>query len=69
MAMRGVPELKASGRGWFRSGMIELAVGQPIQFGPLETEAAITARLHEEVEKLLEVQGSGVGDQGSESPR
>jgi long-chain acyl-CoA synthetase len=69
MAMRGARELKASGRGWFRSGMIELAVGQPIQFGPLETEAAITARLHEEVEKLLEVQGSGVGDQGSESPR
>jgi long-chain acyl-CoA synthetase len=54
MAMRGVRELKASGRGWFRSGMIELAVGQPIRFGPLETEAAITARLHKEVEKLLE---------------
>jgi long-chain acyl-CoA synthetase len=69
MAMRGVPELKASGRGWFRFGMIELVVGQPIRFGPLETEAAITARLHEEVEKLLEVQGSGVRDQGAESPR
>jgi long-chain acyl-CoA synthetase len=54
MAMRGVRELKASGRGWFRSGMIELVLGQPIRFGPLETEAAITARLHEEVEKLLE---------------
>jgi long-chain acyl-CoA synthetase len=54
MAMRGVRELKASGRSWFRSGMIELVVGQPVRFGPLETEASITARLHEEVEKLLE---------------
>jgi long-chain acyl-CoA synthetase len=54
MAMRGVRELKASGRSWFRSGMIELVVGLPIRFSPLETEAAITARLHKEVEKLLE---------------
>ena len=69
MAMRGVRELRASGRSWFRSGMIELRVGQPIRFGPLETEAAITARLHEEVEKLLEKQGTGNRDQGSESPR
>ena len=69
MAMCGVRELKTSGRGWFRSGMIELVIGQPIRFGPLETEAAITARLHDEVEKLLEMQGTGIREQGSESPR
>jgi long-chain acyl-CoA synthetase len=54
MAMRGVRELKASGRSWFRSGMIELVVGQPIRFFPTDSEASITARLHAEVEKLLQ---------------
>jgi long-chain acyl-CoA synthetase len=61
VALRGLGELKAEGRGWFRSGSIEVRVGQPIRFAPEETEAAITARLHEEVEKLL----TGVRDQGS----
>jgi hypothetical protein len=28
-------------------------VGEPIRFAPEETEAAITARLHAEVERLL----------------
>jgi long-chain acyl-CoA synthetase len=65
VAMRGVGELKVSRRTWFRSGAIELVVGAPIRFGPLETETAITTRLHEEVEKLLEVQGTGFRDQGS----
>jgi long-chain acyl-CoA synthetase len=57
MAMRGIGELAASGRNWFRSGEIEIHVGEPIRFGPLETEAAITARLQHEVEKLLGVEG------------
>jgi len=42
------------GRGWFRSGEIEVRIGHPIRFSPLESEAAITARLQAEVEKLLE---------------
>jgi long-chain acyl-CoA synthetase len=54
MAMRGVRELIAIERHWFRSGMIELVVGQPIRFSPADSEASITARLHAEVEKLLE---------------
>jgi hypothetical protein len=33
--------------------MIEVAVGQPIRFSVLETEANITARLQAEVEKLM----------------
>ncbi len=53
VAIRGLGELKAQGRGWFRSGKIEVHVGQPLRFGAEETEAAITARLHAEVERLL----------------
>jgi len=30
-----------------------VVVGKPLRFSPVETEAAITARLHAEVEKLL----------------
>ncbi len=54
MAMRGVREMKASGRSWFRSGLVELVVGQPIRFSSADSEASITARLHAEVEHLLE---------------
>jgi long-chain acyl-CoA synthetase len=54
VALCGLGELKASGRRWFRSGKIEVRVGEPIRFAPEESEAAITARLHEEVEQLLE---------------
>jgi long-chain acyl-CoA synthetase len=53
MAIRGLGELKTGRRRWFRSGTIEVRVGQAIRFGPEETEAAIAARLHAEVDKLL----------------
>jgi len=53
MAIRGLGELKTGRRRWFRSGMIEVRVGQPIRFAPEETEAAIAARLHAEVGMLL----------------
>ena len=58
VALRGVGELKATRRRWFRSGMIEVRVGQPIRFSPTETEATITARLHAEVEQLLASQAT-----------
>jgi long-chain acyl-CoA synthetase len=58
IAIRGLGELKARGHGWFRSGTIEVRVGKPIRFAPEETEAAITARLQDEVERLLE----GIGN-------
>jgi long-chain acyl-CoA synthetase len=54
VAIRGLGELKDGKKRWFRSGAIEIRVGEPIRFVPEETEAAITARLHDEVEKLLE---------------
>jgi long-chain acyl-CoA synthetase len=53
MAIRGLGELKARGRGWFRSGTIEVRIGRPMRFSPAESEASITSRLHGEVEKLL----------------
>lgn len=52
MAIRGLGELKARRR-WLRSGTIEVRVGKAIRFAPEESEAAITERLHSEVEKLL----------------
>lgn len=57
VAIRGLGELKTRKRGWFRSGTIEVIVGEPIQFAIEETEAAITARLHAEVERLLSGRG------------
>lgn len=53
VAIRGLGELKARGRGWFRSGTIEVRVGMPIRFAPDQTESAITERLRAEVETLL----------------
>ncbi len=57
VAMRGLGGLKTHQRSWFRSGTIEIHVGEAISFGPEEPEAAITARLHDEVERLLGEEG------------
>jgi long-chain acyl-CoA synthetase len=57
VALRGLAELARQGKGWFRSGTIEVRVGEPIRFAPEETEAAITARLEAEVTKLMERAG------------
>jgi long-chain acyl-CoA synthetase len=53
VALRGLGELKTGQRNWFRSGKIEICVGEPVRFAATETEAAIADRLHREVEKLL----------------
>jgi long-chain acyl-CoA synthetase len=53
VAIRGLGELKAQGRGWFRSGRIEVHVGEPLRFGPEVTEAEITERLRIAVSALL----------------
>jgi long-chain acyl-CoA synthetase len=53
VAIRGLGELKTRGRGWFRSGMIEVHVGSPMRFGAEQSEAEITAILHREVQRLL----------------
>ncbi len=53
VALRGLGELKMQGRGWFRSGKIEVRVGEAIHFAPEDTEASIAARLQDEVQRLL----------------
>jgi long-chain acyl-CoA synthetase len=54
VAIRGLGELKRHRRDWFRSGAVELRVGQPIRFALSATEAAITEQLQSEVKHLLE---------------
>jgi long-chain acyl-CoA synthetase len=53
VAIRGLGALKARGRGWFRSGAIEIRVGDPIHFSPETSETAITERLHSGIQSLL----------------
>ena len=53
MALRGLGDFKTRKRRWFRSVLLEVHVVEPIRFAATESEAAITARLHSEVEKLL----------------
>jgi long-chain acyl-CoA synthetase len=53
IALRGLGELKAGDERWFRSGKIEVRVGEPLRLSPTESEADIAARLHDEVERLL----------------
>ena len=52
-AIRGLGEMKSGRRRWFRSGHLEVRVGEAIRFSPEDSEASITARLHDEVERLL----------------
>jgi long-chain acyl-CoA synthetase len=54
VAIRGLGELKTGERRWFRSGNIEVRVGEPIRFSPTDSEAAITGRLQAEVERLMD---------------
>jgi len=54
MAVQGLGELKTGRRRWFRSGSLVVKVGQPIRFDAEASEAEITARLHAEVERLLD---------------
>ncbi|MDR3775164.1 MAG: AMP-binding protein [Terracidiphilus sp.] len=59
VAIRGLGELKMRERGWFRSGTVEVRIGERMRFRPGESEGNITARLHAEVERLLKEQGTG----------
>ncbi|HKN20002.1 MAG TPA: AMP-binding protein [Terracidiphilus sp.] len=52
-AIRGLGEMRAGRRRWFRSGHLEVHVGEAIRFRPEDSEAAITARLRDEVVRLL----------------
>jgi long-chain acyl-CoA synthetase len=52
VAIKGLDELKASGK-WFRSGHLEVRVGQPLCFTSADSESSIPARLQQAVEELL----------------
>lgn len=53
VALRGLGELKASGR-WMRSGKLEVRVGGPVKLGPEATAAEWTAALETAVRGLLQ---------------
>ncbi len=53
IALHGLGDLKTHRRNWFRSGALEVRVGQPIRFTATDSEAAITTSLHAEMDKLL----------------
>ncbi|MDE3187462.1 MAG: AMP-binding protein [Acidobacteriota bacterium] len=53
VAIAGLGALKRGEKHWFRARTITIRVGRPVRFAPEESEAAITARLHDEVERLL----------------
>ncbi|MGH9590191.1 MAG: AMP-binding protein [Terracidiphilus sp.] len=53
VALRGVGRLKREHGGWFRTGQVEVRIGEPVKFSPLDTEARITERLQDEVARLL----------------
>jgi long-chain acyl-CoA synthetase len=53
MALVGLGELKTRQKSWFRSGSIEIRVGEPVRFAADASEASITARLQAEVEGLI----------------
>ncbi len=54
VALCGLGELKAGDKRWFRSGKLEVRVGEPLRILPTESESDIAARLHDEVERLLQ---------------
>jgi len=53
VAIKGIREMRAEGRGWFRSGLVEVVVGEPIGFTTARNEAEITAHLEAEMRRLL----------------
>lgn len=55
VALCGLGELKRGKRGWFRSGRVEIHIGEPLYFDANESEAAITERLQHAVKELLTV--------------
>jgi long-chain acyl-CoA synthetase len=53
VALAGLNELKAKGKGWFRSGKLSVRVGEPIEFAPGDSAEQITSRLYETLRDML----------------
>ena len=45
--------MKVGRERWFRSGKLRVVIGSPMQFGPEMEPEEITARLQEEMARLL----------------
>lgn len=69
VALAGLSELKAKGRGWFRSGALTVRVGQPIEFASGDSPEAITSRLHETLKTMLSAAAAGQETPSGISPR
>lgn len=54
VAITGLVALKKGEKHWFRAGSIEVRVGRPVRYAHEVSEAEITTRLHDEVERLLQ---------------
>ncbi len=54
VALRGLGELKQSGRSWFRSDKVEIRLGEPLRFNAASSETEISAALQAAVQALLE---------------
>jgi long-chain acyl-CoA synthetase len=67
IAILGLGELKATGRGWFRSGKIHIRVGELVRFGVSDSEAAITQALHAKVAELMASESPAVDSTSAHS--
>jgi long-chain acyl-CoA synthetase len=53
LALCGLGVMKTGDRRWFRSGKLEIRLGEPIRFPASMSEAAIATQLHEAVAQLV----------------
>ena len=54
VALDGLSELKAQGKGWFRSGKLSVRVGEPIEFAPGDTPEHVTDQLYKTLKTMLD---------------
>ncbi|WP_026443754.1 AMP-binding protein [Pseudacidobacterium ailaaui] len=54
VALRGLGDLKQGGKGWFRSGKLELHVGKPMHFRSTDSPETITAALESTLRSMLQ---------------
>ena len=53
IALAGIGPMKTGRERWFRSGKLKVVVGSPMSFDPESNPEEVTARLHDEMARLL----------------
>ena len=53
IALAGIGPMKTGRERWFRSGKLKVVVGSPMSFNPESNPEEVTARLHDEMARLL----------------